>query len=272
VLAPAPVPSPDSLVAVVSSEGKLLAFPVGEVPEDAARQGQQALRHSGQKAAARVELMTAVAVVPPKASLVLCPASSTRCSSGVTCRTMSVSAHSAARLLRRGWPRQYRPAGNAAGCRPAAEPRKRRARYQGCRNPIANRNDSHSHLNLLWPREGNGHGSGNSHAEQGYPKEARALMLRAWLAPRAPCVTGVAAAADDARFIDIGQQLAQVQAQLQQLAQENRSLREHQQQIERQLAQLTGRSRGAARAGRLIRPASTVDPRDALRFRPLAPA
>ncbi|HKD53800.1 MAG TPA: DNA topoisomerase IV subunit A, partial [Steroidobacteraceae bacterium] len=33
VLAPAPVLSADSLVAVVSSEGKLLAFPVGEVPE-----------------------------------------------------------------------------------------------------------------------------------------------------------------------------------------------------------------------------------------------
>jgi len=33
VLAPAPVAIPGLLVAVVSSEGKLLAFPVGEVPE-----------------------------------------------------------------------------------------------------------------------------------------------------------------------------------------------------------------------------------------------
>jgi len=65
-------------------------------------------------------------------------------------------------------------------------------------------------------------------------------MLARLACATAPCVTGVAAAADDARFIDIGRQLAQVQAQLQQLAQENRSLREHQQQIERQLAQLTG--------------------------------
>ena len=71
-------------------------------------------------------------------------------------------------------------------------------------------------------------------------RRARALMLASLACATAPCVTGVAAAADDARFIDIGQQLAQVQAQLQQLAQENRSLREHQQQIERQLAQLTG--------------------------------
>jgi len=92
------------------------------------------------------------------------------------------------------------------------------------------------------------------------------MLARGLACATAPCVTGVAAAADDARFIDIGRQLAQVQAQLQQLAQENRSLREHQQQIERQLAQLTAQPRPLPAPGRLIRPASTVDPRDALRF------
>ena len=71
-------------------------------------------------------------------------------------------------------------------------------------------------------------------------RRARALVLASLACGIAPCATGVAAGADDARFIDIGQQLAQVQAQLQQLAEENRSLREHQQQIERQLAQLSG--------------------------------
>ena len=71
-------------------------------------------------------------------------------------------------------------------------------------------------------------------------RRARALVLASLACGIAPCATVVAAGADDARFIDIGQQLAQVQAQLQQLAEENRSLREHQQQIERQLAQLTG--------------------------------
>ena len=71
-------------------------------------------------------------------------------------------------------------------------------------------------------------------------RTARALVLAGLACGMAPCATGAAAGADDARFIDIGQQLAQVQAQLQQLAQENRSLREQQQQIERQLAQLTG--------------------------------
>src|SRR4029077_6338532 len=73
-------------------------------------------------------------------------------------------------------------------------------------------------------------------------RRVRGLVLASLACGVAPCATGVAAGADDARFIDISQQLAQVQAQLQQLAQENRALREHQQQIERQLAQLTGAS------------------------------
>src|SRR5437763_16919530 len=71
VLAPAPVPSADSLVAVVSSEGKLLAFPVGEVPEMPRGQGSKLYDIPGKKARARTELMTAAAVVPPNASLVL---------------------------------------------------------------------------------------------------------------------------------------------------------------------------------------------------------
>src|ERR1700720_4511268 len=71
-------------------------------------------------------------------------------------------------------------------------------------------------------------------------RRARARVLAGLACGIAPCATAVAGGADDARFMDIGKQLAQVQAQLQQLAQENRSLREHQQQIERQLAQLSG--------------------------------
>ena len=71
VLAPAPVPTTDSLVAVVSSEGKLLAFKVGEVPEMPRGKGNKLYDIPGKKAAARTELMTAVAVVPPKATLIL---------------------------------------------------------------------------------------------------------------------------------------------------------------------------------------------------------
>ena len=55
----------------VSSEGKLLVFPVGEVPEMPRGKGNKLYDIPGKKARERSELMTAVAVVPPKASLVL---------------------------------------------------------------------------------------------------------------------------------------------------------------------------------------------------------
>jgi topoisomerase-4 subunit A len=70
-LPPAFVPVPESLVVVVSSEGKLLAFPVGEVPEMPRGKGNKLYDIPAAKAASRAELMTAVAVVPPKASLLL---------------------------------------------------------------------------------------------------------------------------------------------------------------------------------------------------------
>ncbi len=70
-LPPAPVPSPDALVVTVSSEGKLLAFPVGEVPQMPRGKGNKLYDIPGRKAAAREELLAAVAVVAPKGSLVL---------------------------------------------------------------------------------------------------------------------------------------------------------------------------------------------------------
>ena len=71
VLPPAWVPSQDSLVAAVSSEGKLLAFPVTDVPEMPRGKGNKLYDIPSKKAAAREELMTAVAVVPPSGTLVL---------------------------------------------------------------------------------------------------------------------------------------------------------------------------------------------------------
>src|SRR5256884_9003399 len=55
-------------------------------------------------------------------------------------------------------------------------------------------------------------------------------------------MAGLAAAgeADEPRLAVLQQQLTQVQTQLQQLAQENRSLREGQHQLERRLAELAG--------------------------------
>ena len=70
-LAPAFVPSPESLVVTVSSEGKLLAFPVSEVPEMPRGKGNKLYDIPTKKAAAGEELMTAVTVLPPKANLLI---------------------------------------------------------------------------------------------------------------------------------------------------------------------------------------------------------
>jgi hypothetical protein len=80
-------------------------------------------------------------------------------------------------------------------------------------------------------------------------RSARPRVLASLACGTALCTSGVAVGADDARFLDMRAQLAQVQAQLQQLADENRSLREHQHQIESQLAQLAGAAAPAAVSG-----------------------
>ncbi|HXZ58855.1 MAG TPA: DNA topoisomerase IV subunit A [Steroidobacteraceae bacterium] len=106
VLAPAPVASADSLVAAVSSEGKLLAFPVSEVPEMPRGKGLKLYDIPARRARERSELMTAVAVVPPRASLVLW--------SGETHKVLEwreLEDYRGARaqrgaVLRRGWPRR----------------------------------------------------------------------------------------------------------------------------------------------------------------------
>ena len=63
VLAPVPVPQPDALVAALSSEGRLLVFPVAEVPELPRGKGNKLFGIPGKRAQAREELMSAVAVV-----------------------------------------------------------------------------------------------------------------------------------------------------------------------------------------------------------------
>jgi topoisomerase-4 subunit A len=71
VLSPAYVPSAESLVAVVGSEGKMLTFPVSEIPEMPRGKGNKLYDISGKKAAAREEFVTGIAVVPPNGSLIL---------------------------------------------------------------------------------------------------------------------------------------------------------------------------------------------------------
>ncbi|HTD12150.1 MAG TPA: DNA topoisomerase IV subunit A [Steroidobacteraceae bacterium] len=105
VLAPAPVLAADSLVAVVSSEGKLLTFPVSEVPEMPRGKGNKLYDIPGKKAAARTELMTAVAVVPPKASLVLWSGELKKVLEWGDLRDYLGERAQRGAVLRRGWPR-----------------------------------------------------------------------------------------------------------------------------------------------------------------------
>jgi topoisomerase-4 subunit A len=71
VLPPAFVASPDSLVLVVSSEGKMLAFKVNDVPEMPKGKGNKLYDIPAKKAAAREEVLAGVAVVPPNGQLIL---------------------------------------------------------------------------------------------------------------------------------------------------------------------------------------------------------
>jgi topoisomerase-4 subunit A len=106
VLAPAPVLSADSLVAVISSEGKLLVFPVGEIPEMPRGKGNKLYDIPSKKARARTELMTAVAVVPPKASLVLCSAEQQKVLEWRELEDYRGERAQRGAVLRRGWPRK----------------------------------------------------------------------------------------------------------------------------------------------------------------------
>jgi topoisomerase IV subunit A len=106
VLAPAPVLSPESLVAAVSSEGKLLAFKVSEVPEMPRGKGNKLYDIPGKKASARSELMTAVAVVPPKASLVLWSGEQQKVLEWRELQEYVGERAQRGAVLRRGWPRK----------------------------------------------------------------------------------------------------------------------------------------------------------------------
>jgi len=106
VLPPAPVLSPDSLVAVVSSEGKLLAFPVGEIPEMPRGKGNKLYDIPGKKAKTRTELMTAVAVVPPQASLVLWSGEQQKVLAWKELQEYVGERAQRGAVLKRGWPRK----------------------------------------------------------------------------------------------------------------------------------------------------------------------
>src|SRR5690606_22473398 len=71
VLAPAPVTSDDALLCVVSSDGKLLAFPVEDLPELPRGKGNNIFGLSSKKVANREEYLVGLAVVAPDQSLIV---------------------------------------------------------------------------------------------------------------------------------------------------------------------------------------------------------
>ncbi|HEX5458713.1 MAG TPA: DNA topoisomerase IV subunit A [Steroidobacteraceae bacterium] len=106
VLPPALVSSPESLVVAVSSEGKLLAFPVGDVPEMPRGKGNKLYDIPGKKAAAREELMSGVAVVPPKGSLVLWAGEKQKTLEWGDLKSYRGQRAQRGAVLPRGWPRK----------------------------------------------------------------------------------------------------------------------------------------------------------------------
>jgi topoisomerase-4 subunit A len=71
VLPPSPVPGDDALVAVTSEGGKLLVFPVKDVPELARGKGNKLFDIPSKKFAAREDFLTGMAVVPKDKSLIV---------------------------------------------------------------------------------------------------------------------------------------------------------------------------------------------------------
>jgi topoisomerase IV subunit A len=106
VLPPALVSSPESLVVAVSSEGKLLAFPVGDVPEMPRGKGNKLYDIAGKKAAAREELMSGIAVVPPKGSLVIWAGEKQKTLEWGDLKAYRGQRAQRGAVLPRGWPRK----------------------------------------------------------------------------------------------------------------------------------------------------------------------
>jgi topoisomerase-4 subunit A len=106
VLPPALVPSADSLVVAVSSEGKLLAFPVTDVPEMPRGKGNKLYDIPSKKAAAREELVTGIAVVPPNGSLIIWAGDKQKVLAWKDLKEYKGQRAQRGSVLPRGWPRQ----------------------------------------------------------------------------------------------------------------------------------------------------------------------
>ena len=104
-LPPARVPSADALVVAVSSEGKLLAFPVSEVPQMPRGKGNKLYDIPGKKAAAREEVLAALAVVAPRGALEVWSGDKKRVLSWAELKAYRGERAQRGSVLPRGWPR-----------------------------------------------------------------------------------------------------------------------------------------------------------------------
>ena len=105
-LPPARVPSEDALVVVLSTEGKMLAFPVSEVPQMPRGKGIKLYDIPSKKAAARTEFVAALAVVAPRGSLELWADGKKRSLGWSDLKSYRGERAHRGTVLPRGWPRK----------------------------------------------------------------------------------------------------------------------------------------------------------------------
>jgi topoisomerase IV subunit A len=106
VLPPALVPGPDGLVAAVSNEGKLLVFPVADVPEMPKGKGNKLYDISSKKLAEREEFLAGITVVPKGASLLLWTGEQYKTLEWAELKDYRGQRAQRGSVLRRGWPRK----------------------------------------------------------------------------------------------------------------------------------------------------------------------
>ena len=104
-LPPVRVPGEDALVAVLSSEGKLLVFPVRDVPQMPRGKGNKLYDIPGKKVAAREEFVAGLAVVAPRGSLEVWTAEKKRVLGWADLKEYRGERAHRGALLPRGWPR-----------------------------------------------------------------------------------------------------------------------------------------------------------------------
>ncbi|HTV76696.1 MAG TPA: DNA topoisomerase IV subunit A [Steroidobacteraceae bacterium] len=106
VLPPALVAGPDALVAAVSNEGKLLVFPVADVPEMPRGKGNKLYDISGKKLAAREEFVAGLTVVPRGGSLLLWTGDQHKTLEWADLKEYRGQRAQRGSVLRRGWSRK----------------------------------------------------------------------------------------------------------------------------------------------------------------------